>query len=175
MLCHIEHHMFPFVFISATVKQCELLLVFFLGYCIECYLVEIFEHPGLFEGVAVLRAEDIDSRDGHPRELVSSRRLDIVKATIQVSKGFLLLEGLKNITYAMQDPPHETCPSGVNTLLGFIFGQFIRCRGSAGRQSGSAVKKPTATTIKFAVRYIFSNCSRVKALFFATKSTLSGR
>lgn len=78
-------------------------------------------------------------------------------------------------TYAIQLPPHETDPAGVYTRLGFIFGQFILCLGSTGNASGSAVKNPTETTISFAVRKIFSNCSLLNALFFATNSKLSGR
>lgn len=79
------------------------------------------------------------------------------------------------VTYAMQLPPQDTEPAGVNTLLGFIFGQFIRCRGSTGRASGRAVKNPTETTISFAVRKILSNSSLLNALFLATNSRLLGR
>lgn len=57
----------------------------------------------------------------------------------------------------------------------FTLGQFIRSRGSTGRQSGSAAKKPTETAMRLLFRRMFSRSLRSRPLFLATNSMLSGR
>lgn len=45
------------------------------------------------------------------------------------------------------EPPQPKVPSGVNTRLGFVFGQLILFRGSTGKETVFPQKNPTVTAI----------------------------